>query len=153
MIQFPRPEWSLSLGAFGHLVLTRQLPPTARYKMRRTVTIFALGLASLVGGAILVLFVSPASVVVRNDSDQTVTGISVAVQEHTLNFPDLAPGHSARRWFRNAGPDGNYSLIARRSDGTQIREEEGYITGGGFYSAAQFTIEPSGNVAFTENYR
>ncbi|MGB8167362.1 MAG: hypothetical protein WCF18_07705 [Chthoniobacteraceae bacterium] len=120
--------------------------------MRKALLALGLGLALLIGGAFVLLLVSPTSVTVRNDSSQTITTVSVTVQGRTLNFPNLPPGDSARRWFHNTGADGHYSLVAHRSDGTQIQRDEGYITSGSFYGSAQFTITPSGDVTFTEDY-
>jgi len=120
--------------------------------MRKALLAIGLGFALLIGGAVALLFASPTSVTVRNDSSQPITAVSVTVQGRRLDFPDLAPGHSARRWFRNTGADDHYSLVAHRSDGTQIQRDEGYITSGSFYGAAQFTITPSGDVTFTEDY-
>jgi hypothetical protein len=121
--------------------------------MRRTLTILGLGSALLIGAPVLLLFASPTFITVRNDSGNSVTGISVTVQGRTLGFPDLSPGDSARRWIRNTGADDHFALVARRNGGAQIRAEEGYITSGTFYSAVQFIITPSGTVVFTENHR
>lgn len=106
----------------------------------------------IIGVAILLLFGSPTSVTIRNDSAHTISSVSVTVQGHRLSFPDLPPGRTARRWFLNTGADDHYSLAARRSDGTVIQRDEGYITSGSFYGAAQFTITPSNDVTFTEDY-
>jgi len=120
--------------------------------MRSTLITVAIVLAVIISGAVFLFFASPVSVTVRNDSKQTITAISAAVQGRELDFPDLAPGRSARRWFHNTGRDDHYFFRARRSDGTQIQQDEGYITSGSFYGSAQFTITPSGDVAFTEDY-
>jgi hypothetical protein len=120
--------------------------------MRRTLLALGLGLALLIGGAVVLLFASPTSVTIRNDSGQTITAVSVTVHGRRLEFPDLTPGRSARRWFHNTGADDHYSFAARRSDGTSIQRDEGYITSGSFYGAAQFTIMPSDDVTFTEDY-
>ncbi len=120
--------------------------------MRRTLLALGLGLALLIGGAVVLLLVSPTSVTIRNNSGETIASVSVTVQGRRLDFPNLAPGRSARRWFHNSGADAHYTFVARRSDGTQIQREEGYITSGSFYGSAQFTITPSGDVTFTEDY-
>lgn len=120
--------------------------------MRRALLALGLVVALLVGGAIVLGFVSPTSVTVRNDSRQTITAVSVRVQGRRLDFNDIPSGHNVRRWFRNTGADDHYSLAARRSDGTAIQRDEGYITSGSFYGSAQFTVTPSGDVTFTEHY-
>lgn len=120
--------------------------------MRKTLIIIGIALALFFSGAIYLLVACPTSVTVRNDSRQSLAGVSVTVQGRRLDFPDLAAGLSARRWFHNKGPDGHFSLLARRSDGTQISAEEGYITSGDFYGSAHFTITSDGDVTFAQDY-
>ncbi len=120
--------------------------------MRRP--LLALGFAAtlLIGGAMLLLIARPTSVTVRNDSAETLSEVSVTVQERRIEFPDLAPGVSARRWFRNTGADGQYSFVARRTDGTEIRQDEGYITSTTLFGSAEFKITPSGDVTFADGF-
>lgn len=123
-------------------------------KTRKTLVSVGIVLALLIGVVVVLVIFSPCliSVTVRNDSEQTITAVSVTVQGRKLDFEDIAPGRSERRWFRNIGGDDHYTFAAKRSDGTSIQASGGYITGGYFCGWAQFTIASSGDVAFAENY-
>ena len=105
--------------------------------MRRALLVLGFGLALLIGGAVVLLFASPTSVTVRNDSSQTITAVSVTVQGRRLDFPDLTPGHSARRWFHNTGADDHYSFVATVA--TEHRFSETRAT----LRAAAFMAQPS----------
>lgn len=118
--------------------------------MRHRAPLLSLVTCVLIGTLGLILFTRPACVTIHNDSTEVITGISVTVQGRKLAYPDLPPGSSARRWFRNTGRDSHYTLAAARGHGTLIQTDEGYITSGTFYTSAQFRITPS-HVTFTED--
>ncbi len=94
----------------------------------------------------------PTAITVRNNSDRTLNEVLVVVQDHTLKFPSLSPGDSARRWHRNSGADDNFTFTAVRDDGMKIQKEDGYVTSGSFFGSVEFTVAPVGEIAFAEKW-
>ena len=94
----------------------------------------------------------PTAITVRNNSDRTLNGILVVVQDRKISFSSLRPGDSERRWHRNSGADDHFTFTAVRDDGMKMKKEGGYITSGSFFGSVEFVVPPVGEIAFTEKW-
>lgn len=87
--------------------------------------------------------------IVRNDSGQAITFLTITVGGETLRFEDIPASVSISSRFHIRSDD-SFVVRGQLADGTKLAENCCYVTHGMYGERAEFIIQPGGKLEFKQ---
>jgi hypothetical protein len=87
--------------------------------------------------------------VVKNESGQAISFLTITVGGETILREDIPANGSVSARFRIRADD-HFAIRCRLADGTEIADNCGYVTNGMSGERAEFAIHPGGKLEFKQ---